>query len=187
MYCQGVAEGYGVCAPCPGIVNDCGVGKTPPTTGTCNPTHGVCTAGDPLDPKCGACEVTVCTVDPYCCTTQWDDACVTEAQSGCADDVCCAHSKCSTGGALDMTCSTCAKAVCQVNPACCSSTWDQSCIALVPQYCKTAGTTLCPGQCNDPSQCTPRGCLATYTCGACMHDYDCIPGHTCDTTSGNCQ
>jgi hypothetical protein len=72
-----------------------------------------------------------------------------------------------------------------VAPSCCSSAWDQSCIELIPQYCKSS--QLCPGQCNDPSQCAPQGCLATYTSGPCVADYDCGDGHTCNTSSGQCQ
>ena len=51
MYCETVADGYGVCAPCPGIVNACGVGSTPTGTGTCSATHSVCTAGTAARPE----------------------------------------------------------------------------------------------------------------------------------------
>jgi hypothetical protein len=190
MYCQNVAGDYGVCAPCPGLLNDCSTDSTPGSNG--NMCHDECTAGDPLGAQCGACAVSVCTIDPFCCTGQWDRTCVEEVGSYC-DKACEAcgqsdmggHDKCQTGGALEDTCSPCVAAICQAQPSCCMSSWDQSCIDLVPQYCEKA--YLCQGQCNDPAQCTGTdGCLADYTCGPCVANYDCFP-KMCDTNSGQCQ
>ena len=51
----------------------------------------VCGAGGPCDsvhgPGCNdaACCETVCTVDPYCCSTAWDSLCVSGAGNLCAD------------------------------------------------------------------------------------------------------
>ena len=42
------------------------------------------------------------------------------------------------------------------------------------------------GQCKDVTECTgTQGCLATYTCGPCVANYDCTP-KTCDTMTGQC-
>jgi hypothetical protein len=190
MYCETVTSGYGVCVPCPGLLNDCSVGTPPPDNG--NPCHDVCTAGDPIGPTCDACVTAVCSYDPYCCTTQWDRNCVDEVGSYC-DKACeqCSqsdmggHDKCQTGGPLAETCSPCVWAICQALPECCMTSWSQNCIDQVPKYCDKG--YLCQGQCNDPSQCTgTEGCRADYTCGPCFADYDCFP-KTCNTMSGACQ
>lgn len=80
MYCETVAAGYGVCAPCPGVVNDCGSGGT--TGPGCSHDH--CSSGDALDASCDACTAQVCDNDGYCCTTAWDSQCVAEVATYCA-------------------------------------------------------------------------------------------------------
>ena len=68
MYCQAVAGGYGVCAPCPGLIYECGTtggGGGGGGGGTCD--HDTCTAGGPLDASCGSCEADMCAYDAYCC------------------------------------------------------------------------------------------------------------------------
>jgi hypothetical protein len=192
MYCETVADGYGVCAPCPGIVNDCSVG-TVPTGTTCDPAHNhdVCTPGEPIDPGCDPCAVKVCTDDIYCCTVGWDQFCVNEvadacghACESCSQSAMGGHDKCQTGGPLEETCSACVAALCQAAPECCMTSWTQSCIDKVPAYCSKA--YLCQGQCKDVTQCTgTQGCLADYHCGPCVANYDCSP-KMCDTMTGQC-
>lgn len=190
MYCETVAGDYGVCAPCPGLLNDCSVGEPPGNNG--NPCHDECSEGGPLGLQCGTCATSVCSVDPYCCAVEWDRTCADEVGSYCtkACEQCSqsdmgGHDKCQTGGPLAETCSPCVKAICQADASCCTSSWTQSCIDKVPQYC--AEGYLCSGQCNDPAQCQGgQGCLADYTCGPCVADYDCFP-KSCDTQTGMCQ
>lgn len=190
-FCQAVAGSLGVCTPCPGLLNSCAVGTDPGDTGTA--CHDECSVGGPLGHQCGECATEVCKVDPYCCINTWDRNCVnevaahcTKACETCTDPAQGGHDKCDTGNTapLAATCSPCVAAVCQTQPSCCAGTWDQSCIDLVPQYCKRA--YLCAGQCNDPAQCYPQGCLASYHCGGCVHDYDCNAGQSCDEGSGDC-
>jgi hypothetical protein len=91
-------------------------------------------------------------------------------------------------------------------PNCCQSdggvsggTWDQSCVNAIPAYCTKP--YLCQGQCQTASDCpTGQGCLATYACGNCFADYDCLQntdggagvhcitgsGQECDGTSTTC-
>jgi Lamin Tail Domain len=46
--------------------------------------HDVCTQGVALQPGCGdPCVDTVCNSDMFCCTTEWDDLCVDEANQLC--------------------------------------------------------------------------------------------------------
>ncbi|HLM74515.1 MAG TPA: M57 family metalloprotease [Polyangiaceae bacterium] len=50
--------------------------------------HSVCTSGVKLDSKCSSCATTVCSKDPYCCNTNWDGQCVSEAKSWCPAGTC---------------------------------------------------------------------------------------------------
>jgi hypothetical protein len=192
MYCQTVADGYGVCAPCPGVFTSCGVGDAPGSNG--NTCHDECTAGGALGAQCGACAIAVCTGDPFCCTDTWDQTCVNEVPDACqkACDTCSqgtgGHDRCMTGGPLMASCSACVASICQAIPSCCDSNggmWDAQCVGAIPQYCSPL--YLCSGQCKTAAQCTGGdGCLPTYTCGPCTQNYDCSPG-TCDMSTGTCQ
>ncbi len=48
--------------------------------------HSECSTGGPLPSSCSTCAASVCQTDSYCCTTDWDTKCVTEAgsASGCS-------------------------------------------------------------------------------------------------------
>jgi hypothetical protein len=97
--------------------------------------HSVCTSGAALDAECGFCEATICDADPYCCDVQWDDACVDAVATQCGLGCGCGHDVCDTGGALDSACSTCASAVCAVDPYCCAVEWDDICVDAVAGAC----------------------------------------------------
>ena len=49
----------------------------------------------------------------------------------------CAHDECTTGAALDKTCSACATAVCKKDSVCCNTKWDSICVSEVNDYCTT--------------------------------------------------
>jgi hypothetical protein len=143
MYCQAVAGGYGVCAPCPGLIYECGTsgGGTNPGSGTCD--HDTCTAGGALDASCGSCEADMCAYDAYCCSTTWDDLCISEAESVCGIDcgggttptgpTC--HDECVAGDMLDPTCNACVQAICEYDPYCCDTEWDATCVSHVDDTC----------------------------------------------------
>ena len=65
-----VNDPQGVCDP---FGSDC------PGSGDCFTANGTPGCDD------GTCCDTVCAVDPFCCTNQWDTQCANEAQSLCAD------------------------------------------------------------------------------------------------------
>lgn len=46
--------------------------------------HSQCMTGAALGSSCHWCAATICTVDPYCCTTAWDSICVWEVGSVCS-------------------------------------------------------------------------------------------------------
>jgi hypothetical protein len=124
------------CAPDDICVDSrCTVDTPPPV---CD--HEECETGGPLGESCTMCTSALCAEDPYCCATAWDAQCVSEVAKFCTDVVCpaptdCEHDECTTGVALDPTCSTCADAVCVVDAYCCTTAWDDQCVSEVAEYC----------------------------------------------------
>ena len=68
----------------------------------------------------------------------------------------CAHSACTAGTALDPSCDTSAKDVCEHDAYCCSDTWDALCVGEVDQYAQEQACTLisCAYK-DDGTYCTP--------------------------------
>ncbi|NUP11130.1 MAG: hypothetical protein HOW73_34225 [Polyangiaceae bacterium] len=131
MYCESVAAGYGVCVPCPGLINDCAPGSSGGGGGSCD--HPPEEAGTALDPSCDTCAEEVCAFDNYCCDTEWDDVCVDEAASACGAGTC--HDECSEGAAMGAECGECAASICELDPYCCDTAWDATCVAEVSDNC----------------------------------------------------
>jgi len=87
------------------------------------------------------CCTSVCLVDPYCCETEWDDACVDialglqqcecrfECGDECAGDCCTAHDNPSCND------EECCNVVCGFDPYCCDIRWDSACAAEAREYC----------------------------------------------------
>ena len=50
--------------------------------GTC--THNECNTGSKLKKGCDSCVTEICAQDSYCCSTKWDDICVSEVAEFCA-------------------------------------------------------------------------------------------------------
>ncbi|XXY49878.1 ADYC domain-containing protein [Sorangium sp. So ce269] len=100
--------------------------------------HPMCSAGDSLAATCDPCVAEICAVDPHCCATGWDSACVDAVQSVCGSDECsptCAHWKCATGERLAPDCDPCVARICVDDPFCCSTSWDSTCVAEVDSAC----------------------------------------------------
>lgn len=167
FFCADVAAGYGVCAPCGNPLQPCGTGQGGGMSGgssTCN--HDVCDEGAALGATCDTCAADVCDVDPYCCTTAWDDVCVDEATSICGEcgssggggGGSCAHSVCATGGKLADDCNSCAAAVCAYDSWCCDNEWDNYCVEHVAYECApgTCGGGGGGGGCGY-NECAPTG------------------------------
>lgn len=108
-------------------------------------SHGQCDEGEALDASCGPCISAICTADPFCCQTIWDDICVNLVQTECDGDCGsgCAHSPCQQGGPLPDDCSACVTDVCNEDDFCCLTDWDALCVS--------EAVTLC-------AECTGEGC-----------------------------
>jgi hypothetical protein len=50
---------------------------------TCQCAHSYCTVGSALDEDCDPCVAEICSSDPYCCSTNWDNLCVQSVASTC--------------------------------------------------------------------------------------------------------
>jgi hypothetical protein len=50
----------------------------------------------------------------------------------------CDHDECEVGGALDASCNACAADVCDVDPYCCTNSWDATCVQETSMYCSSA-------------------------------------------------
>jgi hypothetical protein len=150
FYCQPVAAGYGVCAPCANPTQACGQsggggsGGGAPSGGSC--THSPCATGAKLSASCDGCAATVCSYDAYCCSTEWDNICVSEAKQYCgatcnggggtggggtggSSPSSCSHTECIAGAKLSKSCSLCAASVCKYDAYCCDVEWDQQCVS----------------------------------------------------------
>lgn len=134
--------------------------------------HDICVTGTRLNGCADPCATAICGVDPYCCTTFWDNICVGEVASVCGQtcpswsqtcvdavhDVCgaecapaqgtCAHDRCLVGDKLTSGCDNptgCVAQVCAARPSCCTTAWDSTCVSLLPSACGVACPPL--GQC----------------------------------------
>jgi hypothetical protein len=54
------------------------------TACTAGCSHSECDIGPPLKTGCSACATAVCTTDAFCCTTDWDATCQSEAKADAA-------------------------------------------------------------------------------------------------------
>jgi hypothetical protein len=90
----------------------------------------------------------VCSVDPTCCTEQWDVRCVQIAAGVCTFSASCpaAGSCFSSHASPGCEDSACCNATCYVDPSCCVGEWDSSCANLARSACRPpAGSDrLCP-------------------------------------------
>ncbi len=121
--------------------------------------HSVCTAGENMHAAActytGAnndCVTRVCNTDPFCCNNSWDSICVNEAKNPAicptggnpnAFTCGCSHSDCTTGAALTGTCDPCVKKICEVDPFCCTTSWDSLCVGETNSVCQIPAGALC--------------------------------------------
>ncbi|MCH2160913.1 MAG: hypothetical protein MK085_03465 [Phycisphaerales bacterium] len=189
----------------------CEVPNNPSTADWSCPCLGSCFEGrDPADPRPGceleSCCAAVCSIEPDCCTDNWDDACADLAVTYCGGGIQCGSW--STGSCLipkdTPYCDdpTCCRAVCVYDPACCITDWDSFCVAQAAQRCLRGcgGDTAGPGFYPHP----PPGCSDGECCDlvcdsddyCCKQQWDdtcanlalslCQPPACGEYASGNC-
>ena len=100
--------------------------------------HSKCVADDAPLGSCvdsDPCVEAICAENESCCTTEWSHDCVDMVKTVC-DAFCseelfdeCSHHVCVEGEPLACR-SPCVLAICEQNPDCCDSSWDESCVAL---------------------------------------------------------
>ena len=122
----------------------CGNGLDEDCNGTaddgCGCPFDLCSSpGSPQTPGCDPCVDSVCAVDPFCCSFQWDGICVGEVESVCLRADCispsCDHLLCDAGTPLVVGCHTCVDDICAADPFCCSVSWDGICVGEVGSVC----------------------------------------------------
>ncbi|MBL9118856.1 MAG: hypothetical protein JNL80_02940 [Phycisphaerae bacterium] len=155
--------------------------------------HDCCTTGM-AGCTDGAIERCVCAADPYCCETAWDVACVALATSTCKAG-CSGVPTCGAGDAGDCSVAralpfcddaACCLAVCQIDPFCCESAWDELCVDEAATICfgascgPPAGSCLSinagPG-CADP-ECCSSVCVSDPVCCLVSWDALCVAAAT---------
>lgn len=130
------------------------------------PGEGGCDEGRDT-PGCADadCCNTVCAVDSMCCDEAWDDWCANEAAGLCGSgfSTCGAGEACTaaheTGGCSDETC---CNRVCGIDPYCCLTQWDETCVELEAATCFAACTDSA-GECaaaHESPGCSNRDCCA---------------------------
>ena len=154
--------------------------------GSC--ANSPCVVGLPSTPlvaSCDPCATTVCAADPFCCTVDWDAACVSLANMLCGTTCgggtpVCPHSPCDVGTALPTTCSTCTAAVCALDSACCTSSWTAGCVMTAEAL------SACAADCGPAPSCTHSACdvgiALSASCSTCISAV-CATNPTCCTTS----
>ncbi|MBL9150247.1 MAG: hypothetical protein JNM94_16280 [Phycisphaerae bacterium] len=135
-----------------------------PSAGSCYASHG---------PNCSdeVCCNAVCTLDSYCCLVAWDGYCVDGAQAICAP--------CGASGALSCFAPhgpgcdevVCCTTICAVDPFCCTTAWDTTCVATATDVCGGCGNPAA-GSClteHDTPFCEEPNCCAAV----CIEDDYC--------------
>ncbi|MCZ6834671.1 MAG: hypothetical protein O7G85_02760 [Planctomycetota bacterium] len=90
----------------------------------------------------GDCCNTICDIDPYCCDVVWDDQCAIEAAQFCANGGNETSGDCFTNNGTPGCYSLpCTQTICEVDPYCCNTQWDQLCADQALTLCSPA----CPG------------------------------------------
>lgn len=85
----------------------------------------------------------------------------------------CAHPVCAAGGPLEASCDSCATQLCAVDPYCCSTAWDATCVGEVASICGNTCTAPPPTD-GGAETCTHPVCAVgaplVLGCNACTAD-----------------
>jgi|GEM_PF-526914 len=151
---------------------------------------GIGLCGDPCNKSClvvhaapycddSYCCEAVCEADPHCCNVTWDSLCVQYAAQRCVG----ACGQPSSGncyaehGSPGCRFEDCCKAVCRVDPLCCTEEWDDSCVKLAGSLPPCTSNKPKCGQVVAGPCCVPHdgpACSTAPCCNAvCAQDPSC--------------
>jgi hypothetical protein len=134
-------------------VNSC-AGCGNPTGASCLEVHAT--------PYCqdATCCNTVCDLDSFCCSAQWDAICVNSALANCVQTCggSLAGSCCVAHGNTHCDDAACCAAVCAVDASCCTTQWDAQCASAAASLCST-----CPPANDTCDGATPLGVVTNYS------------------------
>ena len=131
---------------------DCAI---PTTDASC------CEAGSQVGCEDLECQAAVCDADSYCCSTGWDEVCVSAAQDlcpACEDDK---SSCCVSHDGVGCDDATCEQIICDADAYCCGVLWDASCALAASLACDV---------CEEPVTCCED--CADDTCNGIDEDCD---------------
>lgn len=127
------------------------------TFASCNPDAGDCCTAH-ANPGCAdeTCCNSVCALDPFCCNTEWDLACVGSAVDLCGCPFTCPESDhdCYTQGIPGCTDTDCCALVCGADSFCCEVAWDGLCVNSAFTLC---GFPPCEFSCKGTPEGEPCG------------------------------
>lgn len=93
------------------------------------------------------------------------------------------HDECTTGEAMDLTCGTCAAAVCLQDPYCCTGRWDNLCVHEVAEACNHVCESCSKSENGGHDKCTTGAALAP-TCSTCVEAVCGALPHCCTGDAG---
>jgi len=136
------------------------------------------------------CCVAVCLIDPMCCDVQWDLSCAAQASVVCDIPAACgsdpAADCCSAHGSASCADPACCGAVCEFDPYCCDTVWDELCVmsaqeicgCVVPLTCGVPGAGPCfeahGGVGCDDASCCDSVCAIDPFCCSLVWDAICV-------------
>jgi len=118
------------------------------------------------------CCLAVCQSDPFCCETVWDELCAALALIECGNcGTPAAGSAYTANGSPGCANLACCEEVCVVDPVCCDSTWDVSCVTTAFENCTNCGDAAAgsPFEANGTPGCDDAECCF----GVCSVDDTC--------------
>jgi len=114
----------------------------------------------------------VCSIDPFCCESQWDSLCADTANTECGNAACPGEGDCFTAndtpGCEDEAC---CNEVCAIDAFCCDSEWDSLCAEAAFANCTECGDDDA-GSCFEANG-TPGCDDATCCASVCFDDPFC--------------
>ncbi|MFO0873731.1 MAG: proprotein convertase P-domain-containing protein [Phycisphaerales bacterium] len=142
-----------------------------PAAGDCCTAHATTGCAD------GACCAAVCSIDTFCCESQWDRGCVAEAidlpACGCEPPLPCPAAGSCYAAHANTGCdnAACCTLVCGIDPHCCQSGWDAACANEALATCAGCGNAASGDCCSahvgtgcDQLDCCSAVCAIDVTC-----------------------